>query len=101
LTAAEILQTAETFRLPFERVGTVGDLARDAHVQARGMFPHVSQPGLGDIPVARRGVNLSAHEHASLHAAPEIGEHTATVLEDWLDYTPERLQMLRDQGVVA
>jgi crotonobetainyl-CoA:carnitine CoA-transferase CaiB-like acyl-CoA transferase len=101
LTVSEILQTAETFRLPFERVGTVGDLARDAHVQARGMFPHVAQPGLGEVPVARLGLNLSAHEHAPLHPAPEIGEHTATVLEDWLDYTPERMQMLRDEGVVT
>jgi crotonobetainyl-CoA:carnitine CoA-transferase CaiB-like acyl-CoA transferase len=100
LTVAEILDTAEKFRLPFERVSTVGDLAQDAHAQARGMFPHVSQPGLGDIPVARLGLNLSAHPHAPLHPAPAIGEHTATVLEDWLGYTPDQLQGLQHEGVV-
>ncbi len=101
LTVPEILQTAETFRLPFERVSTVGDLAQDAHAQARGMFPRVSQPGVGDVPVARIGLNLSAHAHAPLQPAPAIGEQTTTILEDWLGYTPAQMQALREQGVVA
>jgi crotonobetainyl-CoA:carnitine CoA-transferase CaiB-like acyl-CoA transferase len=100
-TVAEILQTAEKFRLPFERVSTVGELAFDAHMQARQMFPRVTQPELGEVPVARLGISLSAHEPAPLHPAPAIGEHTESVLQTWLGYTPQQLQELRHRAVIA
>lgn len=100
LSVPDILQAAETSRIPFERVSTVGDLAQDAHAEARGMFPTVSQPGVGDIPVSRVGISMSAHDPAQLDPAPAIGEHTKAVLEDWLGYDPSQLQALRDQGVM-
>ncbi len=98
-TVPDILQHAETHRIPFERVSTVGDLAQDAHAAARGMFPIVSQPGVGDIPVSRVGVSMSGHDPAQLNPAPSIGEHTTAVLKDWLGYDPAQFQALRDQGV--
>jgi crotonobetainyl-CoA:carnitine CoA-transferase CaiB-like acyl-CoA transferase len=97
----EILQTAEKFRLPFERVSTVGELAHDAQMQARRMFPRVTQPDLGEVPVARLGMSLSAHATASLHPAPAIGEHTESILHTWLEYTPEQIQELQHKGVIA
>jgi crotonobetainyl-CoA:carnitine CoA-transferase CaiB-like acyl-CoA transferase len=100
LTASDILVTAETCRLPFERVGTVDELARDAHAQARGMFPCVVQPGVGEIPVARQGMTLSAHQHPTLRPAPAIGEHTERMLAEWLGYTPTQIHALRDKGVL-
>jgi formyl-CoA transferase/CoA:oxalate CoA-transferase len=100
-TVADVLQTAETFRLPFERVSTVGELASDAHMQARQMFPRVTQPELGDVPVARLGISLSAHAPAPLYPAPAIGEHTESVLQTWLGYTPQQLQELRHKAIIA
>lgn len=100
LSTSEVLRRAEAFRLPFERVGSVEELARDAHVQARQMFPQVLQPDLGTIPVARLGMTLSAHAPANLRPAPAIGEHTARVLADWLGYTAVQIQELRDQGTL-
>jgi crotonobetainyl-CoA:carnitine CoA-transferase CaiB-like acyl-CoA transferase len=99
-TAADILSTAEQYRLPVERVGTVDALSRDAHAQARQMFPRVAQAGLGDVPVARLGITLSAHDHATLRPAPAIGEHTEQILANWLGYTPAQLHALRTQGVL-
>lgn len=99
-TTSAILTAAEQHRLPFERVGSVGELAHDVHIKARGMFPHVQQPGMGDIAVARQGLSMSAHEHAQLDPAPAIGEHTESVLTAWLDCTPARLDDLRRQGVI-
>jgi CoA:oxalate CoA-transferase len=101
LPTAEILVLAERFRLPFEKVSTVDALARDAHAQARRLFPRVPQPELGDIPVARMGVTLSAHQPPTLQPAPAIGEHTERVLADWLGYTPTQIQELRAQGVLS
>jgi crotonobetainyl-CoA:carnitine CoA-transferase CaiB-like acyl-CoA transferase len=100
LSVPDILAAAEQHRIPFERVSTVGDLARDAHAEARAMFPIVAQPSLGDIPVSRLGVSMSAHDRAQLKPAPGIGEHTVSVLEDWLGYTPSQFQGLRDHGVI-
>ena len=101
LTTADILATAHTFRLPFEKVSTVDELAQDAHAQARGMFPRVAQPGMGDIPVARQGMTLSAHARPQLHAAPAIGAHNERVLTDWLGYTSEQIEALREHGIFA
>ena len=100
LRVSEILATAEQFRLPFERVSSVDELARDAQAQARRMFPRLSQPDLGEIPVARLGLSMSEHEHPQLHPAPAIGEHTAHVLADWLGYGPAQIQELQDTGVM-
>src|SRR5262249_491246 len=101
LTTDDILATAQKFRLPFEKVSTVDELARDAHAQARGMFPRVAQPGMGDIPVAGQGMTMSAHDRPQLQAAPTIGEHTERVLTDWLGYTSEQIAVLREQGIFA
>src|SRR5262249_26281413 len=87
LTTAEILATAQQHRLPFEKVSTVDELAQDAHAQAQGMFPRVTQAGMGEIPVARQGMTLSAHDRPQLRSAPAIGEHNERVLTDWLGYT--------------
>jgi len=101
LTTADILATAQKFRLPFEKVSTVDELAQDAHAQACGMFPRVAQPDMGDIPVARQGMTLSAHTRPQLQAAPAIGEHTELVLTDWLGYTSEQIGALRERGIFA
>lgn len=97
---ADVLTTAQQFRLPFERVSTVDELATDAHIKARRMFPTVTQPHLGQIPVARLGLTMSEHDYAALQAAPGIGQHNEQVLRDWLGYTPEQIRQLRDTGVV-
>ena len=98
-STADVLAAAQEFRLPFEKVSTVDELAHDAHAQARGMFPRVAQPGMGEIPVARQGMTLSAHERLTLQPAPAIGEHTERVLTDWLGYTTAQMQALREQGI--
>ncbi len=100
LNVPDILAMAEQHRIPFERVSTVGDLAQDPHAEAREMFPTVAQPNVGDIPVARLGVSMSAHDRAQLNPAPKIGEHTTSVLEGWLGYAPTQFQGLRDEGVI-
>ena len=100
LNTPEILAAAAQHRIPFERVSTVGDLAQDAHAEARQMFPIVAQPNIGDIPVSRLGVSLSAHDRAPLRPAPAIGEHTTAVLQEWLGYAPPQFQELREAGVI-
>jgi len=99
LTADEIVVTAQKFRLPFEKVSTVDALAQDPHAQARGMFPRVTQPEMGEIPVARQGMTLSAHERLPLRHAPAIGEDTVAVLTQWLGYTAAQVQGLQEQGL--
>ena len=96
--AFNLFDEAERFRLPFERVGTVADLATDPHAAARALFPNVNQPGMGPIPVARQGLNLSAHPHPDLRPAPTIGEHTVEVLQNWLGYTSEQVHELLEEA---
>ncbi|MGE3538123.1 MAG: CaiB/BaiF CoA transferase family protein [Candidatus Tectimicrobiota bacterium] len=101
LTTADVLTTAQRYHLPFEKVSLVDELARDAHAAARGMFPRVTQSGMGEIPVARQGMTLSGHPPFPLRAAPGIGEHTVQVLTEWLGYTDGQVQALQAQGLFA
>ncbi|MSQ42291.1 MAG: CoA transferase [Dehalococcoidia bacterium] len=90
-TTAEVLRAAQEHQLPFERVGSVRDLATDAHAAARGMFPRVAQPGIGAVPVARLGLTMSGHPHEAPRPAPTIGEHTSEVLAQWLGWDAVRV----------
>jgi CoA:oxalate CoA-transferase len=101
LTTAEILAAAQQFRLPFEKVSTVDELARDAHAEARGMFPRVTQPGMGAIPIARQAMTLSAHDRPQWGPAPAIGADTEAILSAWLGYTAAQIEALREQGIFS
>jgi crotonobetainyl-CoA:carnitine CoA-transferase CaiB-like acyl-CoA transferase len=71
----EIVQLAQTFRLPFGYVLTPGGLLSDPHLLARGFFQQVRQPD--DEPITLPGPPFRTSASAwQIGPAPRLGEHT-------------------------
>ena len=71
----------------------------DPHIQARQLVVDLLHESwgayrqLGDCP------EIFPHPGDAAHHAPELGEHTAAILQE-LGYGPDQVEELRQQGVV-
>jgi crotonobetainyl-CoA:carnitine CoA-transferase CaiB-like acyl-CoA transferase len=100
LPAEEVMRKAQQFRLAWAVVRAPEENYDDDHWRARGFFRKVQQGDRtvrfpsraflsGEAPMGPRG------------PAPNVGEHTAEVLGEWLDLGGDQLADLRATGVVA
>jgi succinate--hydroxymethylglutarate CoA-transferase len=83
----------------------VNDMAavfRHPQVLHRGMLRHVEHARYGRVPAIGPAVKYSASDVASgWTAPPDLGEHSAVVLADWLGFDRERIDALVAAGAVA
>lgn len=80
LTVEQVFDLAETARLPFAPVSTVGSLINSAHLQARGFFVSFDQPGVARMTVPGAPYRLSRTPWRLRRPAPRLGEHNAELL---------------------
>jgi crotonobetainyl-CoA:carnitine CoA-transferase CaiB-like acyl-CoA transferase len=66
--------------LPIGVVNAPEDLYEDAHLQARGFFATVDQPGYGEFLHPAPVLRMSAYDPVPPTAAPSLGQHTQSVL---------------------
>lgn len=68
--------------VPFGPVHSLEEVARDPHIQARGLLVEV--PADGETPTrvhVRQPIRFQGHESGPTRHAPRLGEHTRQVLE--------------------
>jgi 2-methylfumaryl-CoA isomerase len=81
---------------------SLDDLAGDPEASpANPMFSMVSQPGVGDYPVASTPFEFSEFPRRDAPRPPSLGEHTAAVLADVLGMSSGAIQQLRSRRVVG
>ena len=68
---------------------------------ARDMVVEVEHAALGKIPIVGRSIKFSGEQQNPPTAPPVLGQHTAEILRDVLELSPERIAELRAAGVVA
>lgn len=73
----------------------------DVQVRARDMVVEVPLKSGERLQMPGNPVKLSAAVPATFTAPPDLGEHTKTVLSDLVGYSPEQLDDLRRDGVIA
>jgi CoA:oxalate CoA-transferase len=100
-TRAEAAALLEAQGVPSGPVFTAEDVFRDPHVAARHMLVTVDDPVAGPRQYARSPLHLSSAPEIPTEAAPQLGEHTRTVLRDLLGYDEARIEELRGKGVIA
>jgi len=76
-----------------------GEVLEDPHVKHRGLFQTVQRPDAGPIPHVAFPVKLSETPATIERPAPELGEHTDSLLRG-LDYSAEEISDLRARGVI-
>jgi len=78
------------------------DLAGDPEASpANPMFSMVSQPGVGEYPVASTPFDFSDFGRATAPAPPRLGEHTEAVLSEILGMSKDAIRDLRTQGIAG
>lgn len=99
-TNAEALSELERAKIPAGPVYSPREALADPHVAAGNFFRELSQPGsAGPVPIAEAPFRLSETNVALRGRAPELGEHTDSVLRS-LGYTQREIDDLRREHVV-
>ncbi len=99
--ASEWLAALETAVVPANPVNRIDQVFDDPQVQARALritLPHASGC---DVPMVRNPLKFSSTPLRYEHAAPILGEHTASVLTDLLSMDTTQLQEFLAQGIIS
>ncbi|MEY4863858.1 MAG: hypothetical protein RLZ51_1953 [Pseudomonadota bacterium] len=79
---------------------TVPEAVRQPQVIARQMITPVDDPVLGRIDVINSAPKFSDASVQVRGPAPTLGQHNSEVLSQVLGYAPERIEALREQGIL-
>jgi crotonobetainyl-CoA:carnitine CoA-transferase CaiB-like acyl-CoA transferase len=80
-------------------VNTVADIVADPHIVARGNLTRITDPDLGELLV-QAPIGKFTTISTTVSTGPRLGEHTSEVLGALKEMTPQRLEALREAGVV-
>jgi CoA:oxalate CoA-transferase len=100
---AEVLRELSEHGVPASPVRTPGEAVRDEELLARGDVVALEHPAFGpreDLIGPGLPIRFSETEAGPAASAPALGEHTDAVLGEMLGFPPERIQELRDAGVL-
>ena len=75
------------------------EASRDSHIRARQLVVDLMHQSWGDYRQLGIAAKFSRTPGTLRHPAPELGEHTGTILQE-LGYGPDQVEELRQQGVV-
>ena len=100
LTAAELLDTLQAIGVPSAKVASVSDLVDDAHLAHRGQILNMDHPKAGTVPMQGFSVQFGDSPMRLRHPPPMLGEHTRTILTEWLAMAPDRIAQLRESGAI-
>jgi CoA:oxalate CoA-transferase len=99
-TRAEGVALLAQHGVPSGPVYTAADVFEDPHVAAREMLVTVDDPVAGPRRYARTPLHLSAAPKIPTAPAPELGQHTRSLLCGVLGYPESRIEELQEQGVI-
>jgi CoA:oxalate CoA-transferase len=99
-TRAQAVEILEQHGVPSGPVYTAGDVFNDPHLAARNMLVTVDDPVAGPRQYARSPLHLSAAPDILTDPAPQLGEHTHSILRHLLGYSEAQIDQLRQQGVI-
>lgn len=95
-TVAMLLQAG----VPASPINTIDRVVNDPHIaQDREMFVDCEHPVAGRLKLTGNHIKLSGAP-CSISPAPLLGQHTEEVLGEWLSYSTDRVERLRQQGAL-
>ena len=100
-TRAEMIAEGQARGLLALPVNSLADIARDPHLDARGFFADVEQPGLGRSLRIPRTAFLSDAYEAAAASAPALGQHTEEVLRSIAGLSETDVDELLASGAAA
>lgn len=99
-TTEEVLSAMEEARLPAGPVMSPQQVLDDPHIAAKGLFQYTDYPGLKTpAPLMKTPVELSATPGEIRHRAPELGEHTDSIMTE-LGYSAEQIADFKERRII-
>lgn len=95
----EVYHAGQQAGIPAAFFATVEDLVASPQMQARGFFVEVAHPEVGTLTYPGMPFRSDAAA-VTLSAAPRLGEHNAEMYGTWLGLAADRMEQLRQDGVV-
>ncbi len=95
---AEVVELAQTLRIPFTEVFTHDEVIDDPHLNGRGSFRSIEHPAIGVAKYPHAPIKFSKTPW-STDAAPLLGEHTDEVLSGILGLAAPEVGEIRSRGV--
>lgn len=101
LTRHEAVERLNDAGVPTGPVHTAEDVFACPQVEARGMLIEIHDPDVGDYRFARTPPHLSAAPELPSKPSPDLGQHTRSILSDFLGYDAQQIDELVAEGVVG
>ncbi len=99
--AREWLSACAKAGIPAGPVNSLEQVFADPQIRSRGLVDEVSHPALGRLPRIGAPLRINGSPVVNPLPPPLLGEHTATVLHDWLGLGAETIEALCANGTVA
>jgi crotonobetainyl-CoA:carnitine CoA-transferase CaiB-like acyl-CoA transferase len=100
-TRSEVVDTLNAAGVPTGPVYTAQDVFADDHFHRRKMLVEIDDPQVGPHTFARTPLHLSASPEIPTTSAPNLGQHTRSILQGLLAYSSNEIDELVKAGVVA
>lgn len=100
-TCAEWTERFVAASIPAGPVNNMERLFADPQVAHRRMIEEVDHPTIGSLRLAGIPMKYSDTPGVVRRPPPLLGQHTGEILREVLDYSPERIDTLSEQGVIA
>lgn len=100
-TRAEVVDTLNAAGVPTGPVYTAQDVFEDDHFRRRKMLVEVDDSEVGSQTFARTTPHLSAAPEIPTNPAPNLGQHTRFILQEYLGYDSARVDEMVEAGAVA
>ena len=94
------VETLRSHRVPVAPILSVREATEHPHLIARGTVRTVNDPILGEFKIPGFPLRFSGYPEELEFDAPMPGEHNASILEQYLGYTPARVIELETSGVL-
>ncbi|WP_138159884.1 CaiB/BaiF CoA transferase family protein [Peptoniphilus catoniae] len=98
-TLDEAVKLFEEHSIPCGPIFTVEQACKDESILARKMLVDIDQPEAGKLTITGNPVKLSQTPPDPEHPAPLLGQDTREVLKEYLGYSDEELDKLKEEKV--
>ncbi|MEE9199508.1 MAG: CoA transferase [Dehalococcoidia bacterium] len=99
-TSEEWIKGLEQGDVPNSKVNNFAEALSNPQVLLRDMVVEIDHPVSGQYKAAGNPIKMSQSEAEVFEPAPMLGQHNEEVLTTLLDYSPEQVASLREEGVI-
>ena len=99
-STADVLAAFEKVEVPCSRIHTIKDVVENEQLRHRGQIADIPHPTRGSVPMQGVTIKMMDTPLTIRTGMPDIGQHTQTVLQEWLDYAPDQITELNAKGII-